>query len=65
MANYEIVEHEDWIQLVKMVQAAIDQGWVPQGGVAAVYNESNKEQYFYQALYFAPGSVRPVRPKKK
>lgn len=43
--EYHIVTHWQVLGLVKIVNAFIQDGWVPQGGVAYTVGQGNDERY--------------------
>jgi hypothetical protein len=49
MTKYTVVKRDHLVKFMEAVQAAIEQGWVPQGGVA-VLREPGETPFYLQAL---------------
>ena len=55
--NYYIAQGYSAGQLVKECQIAVEQGWVPTGGVSVVINSAG--QHLYSQAFYFDGVVKP------
>lgn len=48
IVEYDVVSEETLVRMIECVDAAIEKGWEPIGGVGTTPDES--DYYFYQAI---------------
>lgn len=50
LSQYKILTSEGVIETERLVNEAISNGWIPQGGLAVTYDKSSKAYTFSQAV---------------